>query len=1367
MRLEAERRSRDFQRFEAEFENLLLTSVPEANRNWERQWKQYHFEQWLKRQPGPGNREEGRGARGFGGSGRQQSFGTMAGSRSETQQRPVAPTVFQQPAPQPVQALQPIPSTSAASTAPPPPALNEWEFFFIPTATCALPAPPRVEQKKPPPAPRVETIVQMEDAPLQTCLLSRAPPRLQGLAEEGYQLLSRPDYQLVLPTEKELLDPRLLYKDLENKSTWSDPDSYIEVQKRLLRAECLLPLLKYLKTQRERRGEGGRMNPDNVTVYRQVELEGIQLTPRQVTYCLSFVPDSKTVSWDVGLNLKYGNLLCLFCPDALIGAQGNWLDCYYWAIVTGAHPAHLERGIVFVSFIGDSFKRWESCVRTVKKEIKMVESPSFIVAHEPVLRCLEHFSQRCPGPDLLNALIRGEHPTLPRYLQAYLEKEDPVGLEAAGNSPTALANLVASKIVDPLFHRPLRLPRGVAHFDADPNQIRALQHVFSCNLAIIQGPPGTGKTLLGSMIIHRICEIVFGFKQDDTFRTELETLSEKVALNRQALIEQRNVVERLTAEQMKDLSSRRLNCELVAEHSKLAARQREVNESILKLSALLLQRDAKQTEDQKEGPRPPIVVLAYKNHSLDELLSRCLDFELSIVRIGTRSGNYDLLPYNLNQKILATKLVRKVRPGDTPARNAEEELAKVRTKIAELTRVFRPDHAITLPIFLACATKQQVASVLGDSALEIITKISTNATLAKVEKDLDALNVQAVTRREWENRVQRLFESVDTTELDGDPDGDSSWLAREFEREFATERQFSADTWKAEEPILDRIYRRVRRKIAESRLVHEAGNSVFDDGLLEANSSGISEDLEEIERLASLRDSSTQHLKDRMNFRPEMWVPVDQRSVPDPKDLGDVDLASCGDKLKEIALSWLANIRSRHVKRVLALLPNYQQTCEHYSVELDTLRLQVLRDARIIGMTTTGMAMNAHLIERLKPEVVVIEEAAELLEGQFIACLPSSVQHVVMLGDHRQLRPLCREELLQCNLHISPFERLITSRSQSSGVMLTTQHRMHPNISKLINHFYRDELKDSPETSRRTLKQWVNGEYVDHPVVGGLVPRVNWLCTASCSKEKKSSLTPSIYNENEATIVANFVRFLNGLCGVAKDDIAVLTMYKSQIGAIRRALLALDIPIERSEEKDPIRVTTCDAFQGCESSVVVLSLVRTEPVDKGSFINLDNRICVALSRARHALYIFGSSQAVAGCQRWKYVLDAIQHSNKVDFVGNWIDLTCVVPDHHDRDKRRWMLQRNQLDFPTRRTELRCPVRVKCETKLACGHSCPIDWCHCETDHDGLQCAESKMQCERVCDGCQERCPIIGCAAEHGKSSAHPHCRVCEQLLWEK
>jgi len=70
------------------------------------------------------------------------------------------------------------------------------------------------------------------------------------------------------------------------------------------------------------------------------------------------------------------------------------------------------------------------------------------------------------------------------------------------------------------------------------------------------------------------------------------------------------------------------------------------------------------------------------------------------------------------------------------------------------------------------------------------------------------------------------------------------------------------------------------------------------------------------------------------------------------------------------------------------------------------------------------------LLERLNSKVLVIEEAAEVLEAHNIASFPPSVQHAILIGDHLQLRPQIQNFALssenargkQFSLDVSLFE---------------------------------------------------------------------------------------------------------------------------------------------------------------------------------------------------------------------------------------------------------------------------------------------------------------------------------------------------------
>lgn len=55
-------------------------------------------------------------------------------------------------------------------------------------------------------------------------------------------------------------------------------------------------------------------------------------------------------------------------------------------------------------------------------------------------------------------------------------------------------------------------------------------------------------------------------------------------------------------------------------------------------------------------------------------------------------------------------------------------------------------------------------------------------------------------------------------------------------------------------------------------------------------------------------------------------------------------------------------------------------------------------------MTTTGAAKYRKILQQLKPRLVIIEEAAEVLEAHTITSLSKECQHLILIGDHQQVR---------------------------------------------------------------------------------------------------------------------------------------------------------------------------------------------------------------------------------------------------------------------------------------------------------------------------------------------------------------------------
>lgn len=114
-------------------------------------------------------------------------------------------------------------------------------------------------------------------------------------------------------------------------------------------------------------------------------------------------------------------------------------------------------------------------------------------------------------------------------------------------------------------------------------------------------------------------------------------------------------------------------------------------------------------------------------------------------------------------------------------------------------------------------------------------------------------------------------------------------------------------------------------------------------------------------------------------------------------------------------------------------------------------------------MTTTGAAMHQAALRALKPRIVIVEEAAEVLEAHLLTSLTVACEHAILIGDHKQLRPnpAVYELAKKYKFDVSLFERLI--KNQFPYRMLNNQHRMRPEISRTLMPFFYEELQVSDE----------------------------------------------------------------------------------------------------------------------------------------------------------------------------------------------------------------------------------------------------------------------------------------------------------------
>ena len=303
-------------------------------------------------------------------------------------------------------------------------------------------------------------------------------------------------------------------------------------------------------------------------------------------------------------------------------------------------------------------------------------------------------------------------------------------------------------------------------------------------------------------------------------------------------------------------------------------------------------------------------------------------------------------------------------------------------------------------------------------------------------------------------------------------------------------------------------------------------------------------------------------------------------------------------------------------------------------------------------------------------ENILIDEAARSNPPDLLIPMSMAKKRIILVGDHKQLPHLIDENILEYlkeekkdvkdfieeEIKKSMFEKLKTSCEELEKydgikrvVMLNRQYRMHPKMGTFIsNHFYEGKLENGLEEDK-----------FDNRLKGLEEKAFAWFDISNKEEEKGDK---SKYRNIEAREIAKFI-YRNIDSEEAKGkNFGIITFYSRQRTEILKELANEEnksyegqdlIVIKKNKNyvindkykfsneegiNEKIRIGTVDAFQGMEFNFVCLSMVRSNKFHlnegnirkKFGFLTNRNRLCVAMSRQKELLVVFGDSKMLEG-----------------------------------------------------------------------------------------------------------------------------------------
>ncbi|XP_055344624.1 regulator of nonsense transcripts 1-like [Paramacrobiotus metropolitanus] len=323
--------------------------------------------------------------------------------------------------------------------------------------------------------------------------------------------------------------------------------------------------------------------------------------------------------------------------------------------------------------------------------------------------------------------------------------------------------------------------------------------------------------------------------------------------------------------------------------------------------------------------------------------------------------------------------------------------------------------------------------------------------------------------------------------------------------------------------------------------------------------------------------------------------------------------------------------------------------------EMRAFEKQCVQEAQIICCTCNSAGLAS--LRGIPFPYVLIDEAAQAMEPECLIPITKACEKLILIGDPSQLGAVVRFPNMQrSQLTMSLFQRLW---EQCPSIMLTTQYRMHPNISEMVSQItYDNKLVNDQSVYNRPPPTSFSEQLFESappPSQSGACKKksVPILFVDAGYNDEISASGTSFVNMIEshfiARLVANILHNGDVFSDPAKkpkpEDIGIITFYNGQ-----RPQLEIDLKVHPRVTASclgsgKIEINSVDGFQGREKEIIILSCVRSADTFCGrstlGFTDDRQRLNVAMSRAKTALFVVGSRRIFQHSAVWRQYFEYI------------------------------------------------------------------------------------------------------------------------------
>ena len=1106
----------------------------------------------------------------------------------------------------------------------------------------------------------------------------------------------------VLPTCDDMKeDKNIFVRPAVLEGGYKDKVHYLDVQFRLMKQDFVIPLRKGIN-EFQKSGKKKHFSPSDLRMYYDVHILGI-VTQSGIDHVLQFdVKKLKSVKWDFSKRLIFGSLVCL---------SKDGFETIAMATISNRDTEDLKRGFVNVNVKSGLDIVFNS---TPEDEFVMAETVAFYESYCHVLEGLQEMCDNLP-------------------LQEHI-----VGCKKEVKPPQYLLTGRRSRLYDlsPFMKNTSCVVRHVLITKEWPSsekmclncsQREAAQIALTKRLAVIQGPPGTGKTYVGLKVVETILgnhlvetdtpitnqdtpilvvcytnhaldqflEGILKFCDEGIIRvggrSKSNILEPYNLTNIRSEMKKRKELSLISVERSRDECYR--NLQELMEHIKETSKQMELIEFGVCSKEKLLSYDVmceKHKESLLHGNQDDFFD---RKKALDHWLNARIEnpeknvakiIECNMARL-ILEGKFPTVNYKLSkdmgvearaafyheevQRLQSEYEARLFDLQELPQPpKVQQEIERIMRRLDICRRKIVPDHYFK--DVMASETLDTIKQFLGETQV-LYPDAVIKAWLLGLHKDKD----------EQLNDLERLHAkgSKPNHEIVHDLQMDD---IKRVGLDFEGDNEFDKRRYMADTRALQNSFTAIMHRLTVIGLGDEDEQNATNDG--------------DWQRVSWSKPLSVNKIKKKIKSTKKMTKAREGNVT----NIWELDM----NERFSLYKLWLTRCKSILIEQMKSLVEQYKGALAEKNEITGQETVSILRKAKVIGMTTTGAARHRSVLQTVGCRIIVVEEAAEVLESHIVTSLNKNCEHLILIGDHQQLRPspVVYELAKNFGLEISLFERLVNNGFPH--VVLQEQHRMRPEISNIMRHIYPD-LKDHPVV-------------YSHEHIQGVAKDVFLVQ----HKESETSVedTRSRANQFEASYASKLSSYLL-FQGYEPSQITILATYAGQIAAIKGHMISHQIDSE-------IRVTSVDNFQGEENDIIILSLVRSNEDKSIGFLKVDNRVCVALSRAKKGLFVIGNFELLSSQSKlWTQILCTAQ---KEGIVGDGLPVIC---SNHPDDKA---LMFRSEDFDCR------PLGgcgLPCGYRLNCGHLCGLT-CHgYDQLHEKYLCGKP---CTKSCHRdhpCQKKC----------------------------